>query len=154
MYLRREYIGMSEDDKTDEMTYEEFNVLIKIQSFDVFRDEETFDRLRKSIHNLEPWSDWFNETLKSVICRYPESPNESSDTFETIYEGYLGRYRSMFSQADAEDAFNDFKRRMIEQDTDMVHDIHDSHIKILLEDKNPEDVFENPATIAKFKSVV
>lgn len=145
---------MSEDKITDEMTYEEFNVLMKISSFDVFRDEESFDSLRKSVHNLESWDNWFKETLKTVICRYPESPSESCDTFETIYRGYLGRYRSMFSQVDAEDAFDEFETRMLEQDTDMVYDIHDSHIKILLEDKNPEDVFENPATIVEFKSVM
>lgn len=141
---------MSQEEETDDgMTYEEFNVLMKTESFAVFEDEDSFEKLRSAIHDMDEWENWFQETAKAVCGCHPEEPEKSAEMFETIYEGYLGLYIKFFNEANAEESFEQFKNLMVEADTQLLHQVHQYQIELIFEEKDPEEVFDSPTALAK-----
>lgn len=143
---------MSQKEETDDgMTYEEFNVLMKIETFAVFEDEDSFEKLRSAIHNMDGWEKWFQETAKAVCSCHPEEPEKSAEMFEIIYEGHLGDYIKFFNQANAEESFELFNNLIVEADTQLLHQVHQYQIELIFEEKDPEEVFDSPTTLAKYE---
>jgi len=103
-----------------------------IGEFEIFRDEDTLERVLGVVTGDPAYSKWQQETIQTASLTTPDDPQSAAERFTGMLTAYSKRYQHFFEDTEA---FEEFQKCLIEKQKDLYLRVH----KNLLENYESEE---------------